>query len=1211
MSIAYRQPESRVPSVLLSTISTVHSSNLNLSEPQKELLRWHYRFGHVDIRRVQFVMRKGVLATSPSKRRLHALASKIQPLPKCAACQFGKQVRRTTPGTRTRTVPAGKISRDTLFPGQEVSVDHFVCSTKGRLWTSRGKSRDQDLYHGGALFVDQASKYIHVENQVSLSTHATLQSKLNFEQLCADVGVVVQKYLSDGASCFTSKEFNDHLSVFRQIIRFAGAGAHHHNPAEREIRTIMSIARTMMLHASIHWPEMSEPELWPMAVSYAVYTWNHLPNPVTGLSPSEIFTKSKWSDNNFQNFHVWGCPVYVLDKEIADGKKIPKWRPRSQRMMFVGFSPHHASCVPMVLNPQTGTITPQFHVVFDDWFDTVTTNVDDLPDYNTAEWYKMFGDSEYQYVLDDDDDFFDAPNPTPSDLHHHDRFISQQNRTASAMPPNPPLNVLPPPSVPPPTPSGHPVPSAPPMPPQGPPPLDMTDTKPPMLRNIPLDASVERERLSPDDSWARSVGIMPGQQLPSSLPPPLFSPRPRIDSSFQREQPIAQREQSMSQRELSKPPRKLDFSAPPSTTSVPGTKPVPVPSPAPTPSPTPTPTSPPPLKSKPIPMPPRRSTRQRKAPETYNPSAYAFACLPPRHIMEPSVNFAASDTVLVEYSAEKLAEDRNIIGSELPTLHPFVYASNRQDPDIYSYDEVVAMEDSVNWHVAAIDEIKALESYDTWSEDLRSNVPDGTKIIPGTWVFRMKRYPDGSPKKRKARFCVRGDLQDITNDETYAPLVSFPTVRLFLALVTLFGWVALSIDFDNAFVQARLTKPVWIHFPRGFGSCRGDTHLKCLKLHRSLYGMATAPRLFYQHLFGTLIDDLKFTPCDLDPCFLFRKDCMMIVYCDDVAIAAKDVKTINKVIKSLRDEGLELTVEGPFEDYLSVKYSNLKDGMINMTQSGLIEKVLETADMSSCNPCHTPANVGALATDPNGEPIKEKWNYRSIIGMLIYLSTNTRPDITFAVSQVARYGNNPKQSHARAVKKILRYLRGTSNFGIRFKPKDKSSLLLDLYVDADFAGRHHADDQSDRNSARSRTGFIISLNGCPVIWRSALQTSLSQSTGQAEYCALSESLRQAIPIRNMLVQLASIVDIPAPFTGEVGPIRAWEDNSAALSLANNHRLTSRNRWYNVQFHFFWQHVDDGIVSIKKVETTKQGADYLTKGLDRETFEACRMINQGW
>ena len=157
------------------------------------------------------------------------------------------------------------------------------------------------------------------------------------------------------------------------------------------------------------------------------------------------------------------------------------------------------------------------------------------------------------------------------------------------------------------------------------------------------------------------------------------------------------------------------------------------------------------------------------------------------------------------------------------------------------------------------------------------------------------------------------------------------------------------------------------------------------------------------------------------------------------------------------------------------------------------------------------------------------WNYRSIVGMLIYLSTNTRPDITFAVSQVARFGNDPKVSHARAIKRILRYLRGTSDKGITFKPLSKRGFQLDVYADADFCGRHHADPISSRDSARSRTGYIISLNGCPLVWRSLLQSTCSQSTAHAEYIALSESLRQAIPIHNILVEMLELVNVPLAF----------------------------------------------------------------------------------
>lgn len=222
--------------------------------------------------------------------------------------------------------------------------------------------------------------------------------------MCADHGVIPQKYLSDNGLAFSSKEFSTHLQKFRQIIRFAGVGAHHHNGcAERAIQMIMSISRTMMPHTAIHWPDVSDSSLWPMAVTHAVYIWNHVPNTETGISPSNLFTKTCWPSSRFHDIHVWGCPTYVLDKTISDGKKIPRWKPQSQRMINMGHSPKHASTVPILLNTNTGTITPQFHVVFDDWFSTITADHDQLPDFNSLEWLEMSGQSSFQYIPLDED----------------------------------------------------------------------------------------------------------------------------------------------------------------------------------------------------------------------------------------------------------------------------------------------------------------------------------------------------------------------------------------------------------------------------------------------------------------------------------------------------------------------------------------------------------------------------------------------------------------------------------------------------------------------------------------------------------------------------------------------------------------------------------------------------------------------------------------
>ena len=165
--------------------------------------------------------------------------------------------------------------KDKIFPGQQISVDHFVSSTKGVTHSYHGGSDHSKLYSGGCIFVDAATGLVHVEFQTHLNTHETLEAKDAFERWSRDQGVILSEFISDSGSAFTSKEFSAHLSDYRQIIHFAGTSAHHSNGiAERAIRTIMSIARTMMLHAAIHWPDMADASLWPLAVEYAVYLYN-------------------------------------------------------------------------------------------------------------------------------------------------------------------------------------------------------------------------------------------------------------------------------------------------------------------------------------------------------------------------------------------------------------------------------------------------------------------------------------------------------------------------------------------------------------------------------------------------------------------------------------------------------------------------------------------------------------------------------------------------------------------------------------------------------------------------------------------------------------------------------------------------------------------------------------------------------------------------
>ena len=202
--------------------------------------------------------------------------------------------------------------------------------------------------------------------------------------------------------------------------------------------------------------------------------------------------------------------------------------------------------------------------------------------------------------------------------------------------------------------------------------------------------------------------------------------------------------------------------------------------------------------------------------------------------------------------------------------------------------------------------------------------------------------------------------------------------------------------------------------------------------------------------------------------------------------------------------------------------------------------------------------------------MKETWNYRAICGMLLYLSTNTRPDIAFAVSQVCRFSHGPKKSHATAVKIILRYLKKTLAKGLVVRPL-ASQFNLEMYVDADFCGLYKQEDAKDSTSVKSRTGYVVLLGGWPIIWKSQLQTHLSQSTLEAEYLALSSSLKVFLPLKWLVEEIIrhtrcnKLEDVNLHST-------VFEDNQSCFHLATNQQVTSRTRYLQASFHLFWHHV---------------------------------------
>ena len=236
------------------------------------------------------------------------------------------------------------------------------------------------------------------------------------------------------------------------------------------------------------------------------------------------------------------------------------------------------------------------------------------------------------------------------------------------------------------------------------------------------------------------------------------------------------------------------------------------------------------------------------------------------------------------------------------------------DPDTLTYDHVLSDPDIEEWKKSAHKEITQLESKETWVELSTSEAT--SKILPGTWVFHHKRTPTGILTKFKARYCVRGDLQEDT-PETYAPVVSWSTIRLVLFFTLTQNWHLTYVDFNNAFVQADFKNPVWVHLPREYKS--KTTAPTCLRLKKSLYGLSIAPKLWCQYLTKGLIED-NFQQSAHDECLFFKSNMIIFLYVDDYGIASPEMSEIDAFIDRLKNKGFELTKECDFHAYLGIKF---------------------------------------------------------------------------------------------------------------------------------------------------------------------------------------------------------------------------------------------------------------------------------------------------
>jgi hypothetical protein len=261
-------------------------------------------------------------------------------------------------------------------------------------------------------------------------------------------------------------------------------------------------------------------------------------------------------------------------------------------------------------------------------------------------------------------------------------------------------------------------------------------------------------------------------------------------------------------------------------------------------------------------------------------------------------------------------------------------------------------------------------------------------------------------------------------------------------------------DVLAAFLHSDLApgETVYVEMPLGFNVKSKNGKRQVLRLKKTLYGLWQSPRAFWKYMTEKL-EQVGLNQSKFDPCLFIGPDVICVVYVDDLIFWLWDLAYIDRVTFELCKLGVALEQEEDAAGFLGVDFVYDKStGLIEMKQTGLIKRVIEALGLDGgyAKGKHTPAEAKLLVKDKDGEAASGGFSYASVVGMLLYLSGHTRPDIAYAVNCCARYMFAPKHSHELALKRIGRYLKNTSERGMVIQPTRE--LIVDAYPDADFAG---------------------------------------------------------------------------------------------------------------------------------------------------------------
>ena len=496
------------------------------------------------------------------------------------------------------------------------------------------------------------------------------------------------------------------------------------------------------------------------------------------------------------------------------------------------------------------------------------------------------------------------------------------------------------------------------------------------------------------------------------------------------------------------------------------------------------------------------------------------------------------------------------------------------------------------WYNAATAEMQAHVNNGTWE---LVKLPSDRKAIGSKWVFKVKRNPDGSVERYKARVVAKGFSQRPGIDffETFAPTTKWAALRAILALAALEDLELESLDISTAYLNGSIDAEVYMKQPEGFEQ-RGSEWV--CKLQKGLYGLKQGGRLWFEKL-DSVLSSMGYIRIKSDPSIYVWSDAesrvIVPVFVDNLTIASKSKQRIAS-FKSDLSKHFKLRDLGPSSFLLGVAITRDRaTRTLQLSQRQYIVDLLDRFNFADCSPVSTPMDPGLrlsvsqAPSTPEDVAYMQSVPYINAVGALMYLAIATQPDIAYSVNVLCCFSSNPGVEHWKAVKHLFRYLKGTMDLKLTYSPSSSGELFT-TFTDADHAG--------NPDNGRSTSGYIVTMGTGAISWASKLQTIVALSTTEAEFVAACTAGQEIVWLRTLLSELGFP---PASLSTLLA------DNQSAIQVAKNPEHHGRMKHLDLRFFWLRDQVQEGVMAIKYIPTAEMVADMLTKALPRVKVDELR------